>query len=344
MLSLLNERSREIFRLLVNAYCQSGEPIGSRTVAEHMGLSLSPATIRNVMSQLEDLGLLYSPHPSAGRLPTDAGLRLFIDGLLEIGTLTPDDRQSLETQCDPIGKSLPSLLHESMGTLSALSRCASLVLAPKCESTLRHIEFIALDPGRALVILVTTDGIVENRIIEIPLGTPLSTLVQATNFINMRLANRLLPEILETVRNELQNCRNEIDTLVQTIVETGLGIWAGDLESGQLIIRGQSQLLKEVEEGEGLEKLQRLFEELETQENLMKLLDACCQAEGIQIFIGSANSLFNHTGCSMVVAPYRNRRHQIVGAIGVIGPTHINYARIIPMVDYTSQLLSRSLG
>jgi len=333
MLSLLNERSREIFRLLVNAYCQSGEPIGSRTVAEHMGLSLSPATIRNVMSQLEDLGLLYSPHPSAGRLPTDAGLRLFIDGLLEIGTLAPDDRQSL-----------PSLLHESMGTLSTLSRCASLVLAPKCESTLRHIEFIALDPGRALVILVTTDGIVENRIIEIPLGTPLSALVQATNFINMCLANRLLPEILETVRNELQNCRNEIDTLVQTIVETGLGIWAGDLESGQLIIRGQSQLLKEVEEGEGLEKLQHLFEELETQENLMKLLDACCQAEGIQIFIGSANSLFNHTGCSMVVAPYRNRRHQIVGAIGVIGPTHINYARIIPMVDYTSQLLSRSLG
>ena len=344
MLNLLNERSREIFRLLVDAYCQSGEPVGSRTVAERMDPSLSSATIRNVMAQLEELGLLYSPHPSAGRLPTDAGLRLFIDGLLEIGSLASDDRQSLEDQCDPIGKSLPTLLEESISTLSNLSRCASLVLAPKCESPLKHLEFVALDPGRALVVLVTADGIVENRIIQIPLGTPITALIEATNFINMRLSDQTLPETLENIKVELQCRRTEIDTLVHKIVETGLGIWSGDLDSGQLIIRGQSQLLKEVGEWEDLERLQHLFDELETRERLVKLLDSSCKAEGIQIFIGSANSLFNHTGCSMIVAPYRNRRHQIVGAIGVIGPTHLNYGRIIPMVDYASQLLSRSLA
>ncbi len=344
MLSLLNKRSREIFRLLVNAYCQSGEPVGSRTVAEYMGLALSPATIRNVMAQLEELGLLYSPHPSAGRIPTETGLRLFIDGFLEIENLDSDDRQNLESQCDPIGKSLPSLLHESISALASLSKCASLVLAPKYESTLKHLEFVALDPGRALVVLVTAEGLVENRIIEIPLGTTPSTLMQASNFINVHLANRTLGETLEAIQSTLQNCLSEIDELLKAIVETGLGVWAGDLDSGQLIIRGHAQLLKEVEEQKDLEKLQHLFEELETKKNLIKLLEACCKAEGVQIFIGSSNSLFTHAGCAMVVAPYHNRRQHIVGAIAVIGPTHINYARIIPMVNYTSQLLSRSLG
>ena len=344
MLNLLNDRSREIFRLLVDAYCQSGEPVGSKILAEKMDLSLSTATIRNVMSQLEDLGLLYSPHPSAGRLPTEAGLRFFIDGLLEVGSLNSDDQQSLDRRCQPLGKSLPSFLEDSIRTLSNLSRCAGLVLAPKCESALKHIEFIALDPGRALVVLVSSDGIVENRIIEIPLGTPASRLAEATNFINGNFKGSTLREAFELIEVELKNRRAEIDSLVHLIVETGLGTWSGDIKTGQLIIHGQSQLLKDVEEWKDLERLQSLFEDLEAQERLVKILDACCHAEGIQIFIGASNSLFNHSGCSMVVAPYRNRRHQIVGAIGVIGPKHLNYARIIPMVDYMSQLLGRSLG
>ncbi len=344
MLTLLNDRSREIFRLLVDAYCQTGEPIGSRALAEKMDLSLSAATIRSVMAQLEEMGLLYSPHPSAGRLPTETGLRLFIDGLLEVNGLNSADQQSLELQCQPLGKSLPGFLEESIRSLSNLSRCAGLVLAPKGESALKHIEFIALDPGRALVVLVSSEGLVENQIIEIPLGTPASALMEATNFINSRFKGMTLREAFESIEIELKNHRAEIDELVQLIVETGLGTWSGDMKTGQLIIHGQSQLLKGIEEWKDLERLQSLFKDLETQERLVKLLDACCHAEGIQIFIGAANSLFNHSGCSMVVAPYRNRRHQIVGAIGVIGPQHLNYARIIPMVDYTSQLLGRSLA
>ncbi len=348
MITELNDRSREILRHVVDSYVESGEPIGSRTLSKRLNLDLSPATIRNVMADLEDSGLLYSPHTSAGRLPTDAGLRLFVDGILEVGNLTEDERQSIDIQCAGSPHSLEGLLEDATSALSGLSRCASLVLAPKTGSPLRHIEFVNLSPGRALVVLVTESGIVENRVIRTPRGMPPSGLVEATNYLSARLVGRTLSEGYEEIMAELDNHRAELDELTSRVVESGLAIWAGDAagggQQGSLIVRGQAHLLEDVTALADLEKIRALFTALETKEEMLKLLSLTDTAEGVQIFIGADNTLFNLAGCSMIVGPYKNAEETIIGAIGVIGPTRINYAHIIPMVDYTSKLISRLLG
>ncbi|MCH7937199.1 MAG: heat-inducible transcriptional repressor HrcA [Proteobacteria bacterium] len=348
MITELNDRSREILRHVVDSYLESGEPIGSRTLSKRLNLDLSPATIRNVMADLEDSGLLYSPHTSAGRLPTDAGLRLFVDGILEVGNLTEDERQSIDIQCAGSPHSLEGLLEDATSALSGLSRCASLVLAPKTGSPLRHIEFVNLSPGRALVVLVTESGIVENRVIRTPRGMPPSGLVEATNYLSARLVGRTLSEGYEEIMAELDNHRAELDELTSRVVESGLAIWAGDAagggQQGSLIVRGQAHLLEDVTALADLEKIRALFTALETKEEMLKLLSLTDTAEGVQIFIGADNTLFNLAGCSMIVGPYKNAEETIIGAIGVIGPTRINYAHIIPMVDYTSKLISRLLG
>ncbi len=348
MITELNERSREILRHIVDSYLESGEPIGSRTLSKRLNLDLSPATIRNVMADLEDSGLLYSPHTSAGRLPTDAGLRLFVDGILEIGNLTEDERQSIDIQCAGSPHSLEGLLEDATSALSGLSRCASLVLAPKTRSPLRYIEFVNLSPGRALVVLVTESGIVENRVIQTPRGMPPSGLVEATNYLSARLVGRTLSEAYEEIIAELDSHRAELDELTARVVESGLAMWAGDGagggQQGSLIIRGQAHLLEDVTAVADLEKIRALFTALETKEEMLKLLSLTDTAEGVQIFIGADNTLFNLAGCSMIVGPYKNAEETIIGAIGVIGPTRMNYAHIIPMVDYTSKLISRLLG
>ncbi|MBN9413145.1 MAG: heat-inducible transcriptional repressor HrcA [Candidatus Paracaedimonas acanthamoebae] len=344
MLERLNLRSREIFRLLVESYCQTGEAIGSRTLSERLSSSLSPATIRNVLAQLESLGLLYSPHHSAGRLPTTEGLKLFVEGLLEVGSLNETERASLESQCQTKGLNLAQLLEKVSSSLSGLARCASLVIAPKQDSKLKHIEFIPLNPGRALVVLVTEDGDVENRLIQVPLGLPNSVFMEATNYLNARLCDTGLSDVKISILSEIEAHEAELNSLAKQVVEAGLGVWSGPPILGTLIVRGQAHLLEDVEGLDDLERLRHLFYELETRENFINLLDAAINAEGIQIFIGSNNSLFKMAGCSMIVAPYHNRHQQIVGAIGVIGPTRLNYGRIIPMVDYTAQLISRSLS
>ena len=345
MIAEMNQRSREIMRLIVESYTETGSAVGSRTLSRRLDLPLSPATIRNVMADLEGLGLLYSPHTSAGRLPTEAGLRMFVDGLLEIGNLTEDERAHIESQCAAAGRSPQKVLEEASDMLSGLSSCAGLVMAPTQEEALRHIEFVSLGPGRALVVLVSESGMVENRVIDIPIGMPSSKMVEASNFLSSKLVGRTLREAHREIDTEIAEHRAALDELTQRVVEAGLATWSkDDKDGGVLIVRGQANLLNDVTALADLEKIRGLFEALETKESLLRLLEVTDGAEGVQIFIGAENELFALSGCSMIIAPYQNHQEQIVGAIGVIGPTRMNYARIIPMVDYTAKLVGRLLG
>ena len=340
----LDARSRDIFRAIVEGFMETGEPIGSRTLSRRLGIPLSPATIRNVMSDLEDLGLLYAPHTSAGRLPTENGLRLFVDGLLECGNLTEDERNGIESRCVAAGRSLPEVLEQATTMLSGLSKCAGLVTAPKTDTTLRHIEFVSLGPGRALVVLVTDTGLVENRIIDLPLGMPASSLVEATNYLSARLVGHSLSDAQTGVRRELVRDRALLDELTRKVVEAGLASWGGGDREGVLIVRGQANLLDDINAIGELEQVRALFSALETKEALLRLLQAADDAAGVQIFIGAESELFSLTGCSLVVAPYKNSQQNIVGAVGVIGPMRINYARIVPMVDFTAKAIGRLVG
>jgi heat-inducible transcriptional repressor len=342
-LSRLDQRSREIFRHIVDAYVSTGAPIGSRTLARQLGMGLSPATLRNTMAELEELGLLYAPHTSAGRLPTDQGLRLFVDGLLEKGNLDPHERENIEARCAASGRSLPDTMAEASRMLSDLSKCAGLVVAPKFEEPLKHIEFVSLGPGRALCVMVTDSGAVENRIIDVPRGLPASSLVEASNYLSSKLVGRTLSEAQRVVQRELQQERQELNELTRRLVEQGVADWS-EANEGALIVRGQAHLLEDVSALEDLEKVRNLFSALEKKESLVKLLDLADDAEGVQIFIGAESELFGMTDCSMVIAPYANSQQRFVGAIGVIGPTRIDYARIIPMVDYTAKVMSRLVG
>ncbi len=351
MIAELNERSREIFRRIVEAYVETGEPVGSRTIARRLSENLSPATIRNVMSDLQDLGLLFSPHTSAGRLPTEIGLRLFVNGLLEVGHLTQDERAAIDVRCASVGRSVGDVLEQASGMLAGLSRAAGVVVAPKTDRPLKHIEFVNLGPGRALVVMVNSNGVVENRIVEVPLGLPPSTLVEATNYLNARIAGRTLDEARLSIFAEIKEQRATLDTLTQRVVEQGLATWAGEVGSA-LIVRGQAALLEDVTAIEDLESIRRLFEALERGETFMKLLEQANTADGVQIFIGAENPLFAHSGCSVVIAPITagglsksgGRNEKLVGAIGVVGPTRLNYARIIPLVDYTAKVIGRLIG
>ena len=342
--SELNQRSREIFRQVVDAYLETGEPIGSRTLSKRLGMILSPATIRNVMADLEEAGLLFAPHTSAGRLPTEAGLRLFVDGLLEVGNLTDDERNSLEQQCAGFGSSVEGLLEKATTALSGLSGCASLVMAPKTDKPLRHIELVSLSHGRALVVLVSETGLVENRIIDTPPGTQPSALVEASNFLSARLVGRTVGEARQEILAELEAHEAKLDELTSRVVASGLASWAGGEQGGSLIVRGQANLLDDVQAIGDLEHIRTLFAALETKEMILNMLSQVDRAAGVQIFIGASNKLFRLSGCSMIVSSYQDSREQIVGAVGVIGPTRINYARIIPMVDYTARLVGRLIG
>ena len=344
-LNQLGERSRQIFTHIVDAYVETGEPVGSRTLSRRQGLLLSPATIRNVMADLEDAGLLFSPHTSAGRLPTDAGLRMFVDGLLEIGgDLSPEERENIDGKCAAAGRSVPEMLEEASSALAGLSHCAGLVVSPKAEGSLRHIEFVPLGNQRALAVLVSEGGLVENRVMELPPGLPASALVEATNYLNTRLHGRTLSEAVAEVEQEITQRRAELDELTSRVVQAGLATWGGAPGNATLILRGQAALLQDVNAAEDLERIRGLFRQLEEKESTLRLLDATGHAEGVQIFIGAENQLFQNTGCSMIIAPYHDQNRSVVGAIGVIGPTYMNYARIIPMVDYTAKLIGRLLG
>lgn len=340
----LNQRSSEILRQIIDGYLETGEPVGSRTLSRNLGMELSPATIRNVMADLQDAGLLFSPYTSAGRIPTEAGLRLFVDGLLEVGHLTEGERQVIEAQCAAEGRSVQQTLSEATRVLSGLSNCAGLVVAPKSDAALRHIEFVSLAPGRALVVLVTEDGSVENRIVEVPSGMPASAMIEASNFLSARMMGKTIEEAQRQITAELEAHRRDLDELTRKLVEAGLATATGDGAEAALIVSGTERLLDDVQAVEDLEHVRGLYDALETKESWIKLLDMARGGEGVQIFIGAENELFSLAGCSVVVAPYRNSEQEIVGAVGVIGPTRINYARIIPVVDYTAQIVGRLVG
>lgn len=340
----LNERSRDIFRHIVEAYVETGEPVGSRTIARKLNGSLSPATIRNVMADLEYAGLLFAPHTSAGRLPSEAGLRMFVSGLLQVGGLDTEERKAIDAHCQAAGRSTEEVLSQATGALAGLAQCASIVLAPKNDVPLKHIEFVLLKPGRALVVMVNEDGAVENRLLEVPADLPASALVEAGNFLSARLAGRTLPETRAEILAELSSRRAQLNEITSNLVEQGLATWGGEGNQSALIVKGQSHLLNNITALEDLERVRQLFAALETREQIVRVLDLVGKSDGVQIFIGAQNELFGMAGCSMVVAPFLNSREQIVGAIGVVGPTRLNYARIIPMVDYTAKLVGRVLG
>jgi heat-inducible transcriptional repressor len=339
----LNERSREIFRQIVESYLATGEPVGSRNLSRILPMALSPASIRNVMSDLEAAGLIFAPHTSAGRLPTETGLRFFVDAMMEIGDVTMDERARIEAQMKAAatGHTLETALAEASTLLSGVSRGAGVVVTSKSNAKLKHIEFVRLDPLRALVILVSDDGSVENRLLDLPPGLPAGALVEASNFLNARIQGRTLQDLraeFEAGRGELER---ELDALTAKLVEAGLATTVGPSGSRQLIVRGQANLLEDLKATDDLERVRLLFADLETQTDVIDLLSRAEGGEGVRIFIGSENRLFSMSGSSMIAAPFRDASQKIVGVLGVIGPTRLNYARIVPMVDYTARVISR---
>lgn len=340
ILSEMNDRSREVFRRVVEGYLASGDPVGSRTLTRSMSEKLSAATIRNVMQDLEFLGLLDSPHISAGRIPTQLGLRMFVDSLLEVGTVADEDRERIDATLGSNDQDVASLLDHIGAALSGITRGASLVLAPKVEAPIRHIEFVSLSQDRALVVLVFANGHVENRIFTPPPGQTPSSMREAANFLNALAEGKTLTELRRSMTAEIAKRRQEIDSLARDLVESGLAVWENPGETSErLIVRGRANLLEE--ESTDLERIRTLFDDLERKRDIADFLELAETGEGVRIFIGSENKLFSLSGSSLVVSPYMNADRKIIGAVGVIGPTRLNYGRIVPIVDYTAQLVGR---
>lgn len=344
LLDEMNDRSREVFRRVVESYLASGGPVGSRTLTRDFSEKVSAATIRNIMQDLEFLGLLESPHVSAGRIPTQAGLRLFVDGLLEVDPVATADREKLDATRSSNERDLTTMLDSVGKALSSITQGASLVLAPKHEAPLRHIEFVALSADRALVVLVFADGHVENRVFTPPAGLPPSAMREAANFLNAFVDGRSLSELRVRIRTEIKRRRQEIDTLARDLVERGMALWENEGEPQErLIVRGRANLLDQGE-AEDLQRIRTLFDDLERKRDIAEVLELTEEGEGVRIFIGSENRLFSLTGSTLVVSPYINADRRIIGAVGVIGPTRLNYGRIVPIVDYTAQLIGRMLS
>ncbi|HUO23022.1 MAG TPA: heat-inducible transcriptional repressor HrcA [Caulobacteraceae bacterium] len=340
-LGQLDERARDIFRRIVETYLETGDPVGSRTISRG-GVALSPASIRNTMQDLAQLGLLGAPHSSAGRLPTHMGLRLFVDGLLEVGDIGEDERQQIEARLAGRGRSMQEAMDEATSLLSGLAGGAGVVVAPVREAGVKHVEFVALSAEQALAVMVFEDGQVENRLMRLAAGMTPSALQEASNFLNARLSGHTLLEAKTEIRTEFEQARRELNEAAARLVEDGLAAWGGGEETERaLIVRGRANLLQDGAALEDLERVRKLFDDLEQKEQLIGLLDDVRAAEGVRIFIGAETRLFSLSGSSVIAAPYMNGRQKVVGAIGVIGPTRLNYARVIPLVDYTAKVLGR---
>jgi heat-inducible transcriptional repressor len=343
-LAELDERAREIFRRIVESYLETGEPVGSRTLSKG-GVSLSPASIRNTMQDLTQLGLLGAPHVSAGRLPTHLGLRLFVDGLLEVGDVAEDERKSIEARLRAHGRNYDEALNEASAILSGLAGGAGVVVTPVREAGVTHVEFVPLSGDRTLAIMVFDDGVVENRLMRLPEGVTPSALQEASNFLNARLRGKTLAETKTDLRAELDRARRELDNTAARLVEDGLAAWGGGEDQDRaLIVRGRANLLEDREALEDLERVRSLFEDLEQKEQLIQLLDGVRDGEGVRIFIGAETRLFSLSGSAVIAAPYMTGAQKVVGAIGVIGPARLNYARVIPLVDYTARVLGQVMN
>ncbi len=347
-LETLSARSQDIFRRLVERYIETGEPVGSRAISKMLDMQLSPASVRNVMADLEELGLIAAPHTSAGRAPTQEGLRFFVDAMLEIGAVDEVERNQIARNISGgagQGGKLEDLLNEASVLLSGLSQGAGMVIAAKSDMVLRHIEFVRLDPERAMAILVGADGQVENRIIALPPGLTPSALTQASNFLAHHIAGKTLKQARDAIRNQSEKQRIELDEITQRLVDSGLASMI-DAESGTptLIVRGRANLIDDTMASEDLARVRQLFDEIESKKGLIELLNDAETAQGVRIFIGSENKLFSLSGSSVVLSPYKDANDKVIGVLGVIGPTRLNYARIVPVVDYTAHVVSRLIG
>ncbi len=343
-LAELDERARDIFRRVVESYLETGEPVGSRTLSKG-GVHLSPASIRNTLQDLAHLGLLGSPHVSAGRIPTHAGLRLFVDGLLEVGDLIEAEQRDIDARLSPRGQDFEEALNEASALLSGLAGGASMVVTPVRDVGVKHVEFVFLGVDQALAVVVFEDGSVENRLMATPAGLTPSALVEASNFLNSRIRGRTLSEARAEIQSELAHARRQLDDAAAGLVAEGIAAWSGGEGAPRsLIVRGRANLLAEPGTLEDLERVRMLFDDLEQKEQLIGLLDDVKNAQGVRIFIGAETKLFSLSGSAVIAAPYMSGRQKVLGAIGVIGPARLNYARVIPLVDYTARALGRLLN
>ena len=340
----LDKRSKEIFSLIVEDFVSTGDPVGSRKLSSKLQENLSAASVRNVMSDLQDAGLLTSSHSSAGRVPTDLGMRFFVEGLLQISNLSQNECNDIKKKFSRKDKSIDEMYDDAIHMLSGLSDCAGLVITPKLDGGMKHIEFVPVSSQQALVVMVTENGLVENRLIKIPRGLPNSVLNKITKYLNSKLEGRSLLESKQIIQNEINFEKKNLDKVSKKLIDQGIACWADATKKNKLIVTGTSKLLEDVKALEQLENIRIMIEKLEDKENLVSIIEDTDAAEGIQIFIGSENSLFGMSGCSTIISPFRNKDKQIIGAIGVVGPTRINYAKIIPVVDYTAKLLGREIG
>lgn len=335
----MSTRAREVFRLAVESYLGTGQPVGSRTLSKIAALNLSPASIRNVMQDLEELGLLSSPHTSAGRMPTEMGLRLFVDGMMQAAEPSPEERSAIEARLTP-GGPIEDALAAASAALSGLSSCAGIVLVPRQEPILRQFGFVPLSHSQALAVLVGNDGTIENRVIDLPRDMPPSALIEAGNFISEQLAGMTLRQAEERLRQEIGHGRAALDAVAAELIRRGLAIWSEDGTRPVLIVRGQANLIDSAAATD-LERVRQLIDEIEGKEEIARLLDSARSGAAMKIFIGSENKLFSLSGSSVIAAPYRGADGRVVGVVGVIGPTRLNYARVVPMVDFTAQALTR---
>ncbi len=340
----LSERSKLILKGVVESYLDTGEPAGSKTILNKTGLNISSSSIRSILANLQKEGLLYSPHVSSGRLPTDKGMRFFVDGLLEFGRLTKDEQENIKSQCRSNGSSYEKILDKASKTISGLSNCAGIVVAPKFQNKIRHIEFIRLNRNQVMSIIASENGIVENRVLDSKHNYDDSTLQQVTNFLNSKFVGKTIEEIKSLILQEIEDSKNQLNSLGKKLVKEGIIEIAPKAETPYIFLHGQSNLLGDEIISKDLDQIRALFDDIENKSNFLNIIENTSKGQGVQIFIGSQNFLFKHSGISMVMAPYKNKEQKIIGAIGVVGPMRIDYAKIVPLVDYTSKIIGRIIS
>lgn len=340
----LDTRARAILQSIVEEYLSTGEPVGSRTLSRRIDRSLSPATIRNVMMDLMDANLIFSPHTSAGRQPTQTGLRFYVDALMQTGELSATDRQHIESRFNSSSHRLREVYDSASAVLSGLSSCIGVVVAPKIHKPISQIQFLPMERNQVLAVLVTRDGMVENRLIDLQGTITPDLLEQASNYLNSRIAGRTVGEIRDLIASEVGKGETRLQILTRELIDKGVILPMSSLDDDYIFVRGQSHLLNDENTANGLSQVRDLLAALEEHKNMLDIMDAVRDGDGVQIFIGSENRVFGQSGWSTVIRPYRDDSGRIIGATGVIGPTRINYRRIVPIVDYTAQIMEKLLG
>ena len=337
----LTDRTKQIFKTVVETYLETGSPSGSETVLKKAGLDISSASVRSILSNLQKEGLLFSPHTSAGRVPTEKGMRFFVDGLLEFGRISKSEKENIEQLSSSKSKSYQEVLDEASRSISGLSNYAGIVIAPKYQKNLKHLEFIRLNNTQIMSILAYENGEIENRIIEDSGKFTNSQLLQTSNYLSEKFKNKNISEIKKIIESEIMSTRSNLEKISKKLVKKGIVEIEPKMNNPYIFLHGQSKLLKDEIISKDLDQIRQLFDDIENKSTFIDILENAGKAKGVQIFIGSKNFLFKHSGLSMVMAPYKNKEQEIVGAIGVVGPTRLNYSKIVPLVDYTSKIIGK---